>query len=54
MINSLTFPETKGILVSGDIHGDFNQLVFKLCIQHQVKHSPYPQTSHIHKQLYFK
>ncbi|CUQ51773.1 Uncharacterised protein [Parabacteroides distasonis] len=32
-IFSLSFPEAKTIIVSGDIHGDFNQLVFKLCIQ---------------------
>ena len=32
----LSFPETKTIIVSGDIHGDFNQLVFKLCIQYQL------------------
>ena len=32
---SLSFPEAKTIIVSGDIHGDFNQLVFKLCIQYQ-------------------
>ena len=33
---SLSFPEAKTIIVSGDIHGDFNQLVFKLCIQYQL------------------
>ena len=32
----LSFPEAKTIIVSGDIHGDFNQLVFKLCIQYQL------------------
>ena len=32
----LAFPEAKTIIVSGDIHGDFNQLVFKLCIQYQL------------------
>ena len=31
-IFSLSFLEAKTIIVSGDIHGDFNQLVFKLCI----------------------
>ena len=35
-IFSLSFPEAKTIIVSGDIHGDFNQLVFKLCIQYQL------------------
>ena len=33
---SLSFPEAKTIFVSGDIHGDFNQLVFKLCIQYKL------------------
>ena len=23
------FPEAKGIVISGDIHGEFNKLVFK-------------------------
>ena len=36
---SLSFPEAKTIIVSGDIHGDFNQLVFKLCIQYQLTES---------------
>lgn len=34
---SISFPGAKGIAVSGDIHGNFNQLVFKLCIQYQMK-----------------
>ena len=33
---SLSFPEAKTIIVSGDIHGNFNQLVFKLCIQYKL------------------
>ena len=28
------FPKAKGIVVSGDIHGDFTQLVFKCCDQY--------------------
>jgi hypothetical protein len=28
------FPEAKSIVVSGDIHGEFTQLVFKCCIQY--------------------
>ena len=32
-----TFPEAKSIVVSGDIHGDFNELVFKMCEQYQMK-----------------
>ncbi len=38
-IFSLSFPEAKTIIVSGDIHGDFNQLVSKLCIQYQLTDS---------------
>ena len=33
---SLSFPEAKTIIVSGDIHGGFNQLVFKLCMQYKL------------------
>lgn len=33
---ALTYPEAKSVVISGDIHGDFNELVFKLCIQHQM------------------
>lgn len=33
---ALTYPEAKNIVISGDIHGDFNELVFKLCIQYQM------------------
>ena len=29
-----SFPQAKGIVVSGDIHGDFKQLVHKCCIQY--------------------
>ena len=32
-----TFPEAKSVVVSGDIHGDFNELVFKMCEQYQMK-----------------
>ena len=31
-----TYPEAKSIVISGDIHGDFNELVYKLCIQYQM------------------
>ena len=30
------FPDAKGIAVSGDIHGEFNQLVYKCCIQYRM------------------
>ena len=28
---TLSFSEAKGLVISGDVHGDFNQLVFNLC-----------------------
>lgn len=30
------FPDAKGIAVSGDIHGEFNQLVYKCCVQYKM------------------
>lgn len=30
--NMFEFPDAKSIVVSGDIHGDFTQLVYKCCI----------------------
>ena len=36
-IFTLQFPEAKSIVVSGDIHGDFNLLVNKLCVQYEMK-----------------
>ena len=32
--NLYEFPEAKNIVVSGDIHGDFTQLVYKCCVQY--------------------
>ena len=32
-----TFPEAKSVVVSGDIHGGFNELVFKMCEQYKMK-----------------
>ncbi len=34
---SISYPEAKAIVACGDIHGDFNHLVFKLCVQYQMK-----------------
>ena len=33
-VNVLEFPKAKSIVVSGDIHGDFTQLVSKCCVQY--------------------
>ena len=34
---TLQFPEAKDIVVSGDIHGDFNLLVNKVCVQYHMR-----------------
>lgn len=34
--NIYDFPDAKGIVVSGDIHGDYEKLVYKCCIQYQM------------------
>ena len=31
------FPDCRSIVISGDIHGDFNLLVNKVCVQYQMK-----------------
>ncbi len=33
-MNMLDFPKAKGIVVSGDIHGEFTKLVYKCCVQY--------------------
>ena len=37
LIDTYHFPEAKSIVVSGDIHGDFNLLVNKVCVQYQMR-----------------
>lgn len=37
--NIYQFPECKDIVVSGDIHGDFNLLVNKICVQYQMQNT---------------
>lgn len=32
-IHTYSYPEARNIVVSGDIHGEFNALIYKLCIQ---------------------
>lgn len=34
---TLSFPAAKGLVISGDVHGGFNQLVFKLCVQYRMR-----------------
>lgn len=34
---TLSFPEVKGLVISGDVHGGFNLLVFKLCVQYRMR-----------------
>jgi hypothetical protein len=31
---TISFPHAKGIVVSGDIHGDFTSLVYKCCVEY--------------------
>lgn len=33
------FPECKSIVISGDIHGDFNLLVNKMCVQYSMENT---------------
>ena len=35
--NIYQFPECKGVVISGDVHGDFNLLVNKVCVQYQMQ-----------------
>lgn len=35
-MHKYSFPGAKNIVVCGDIHGDFNGLAFKLCVQYQM------------------
>ena len=35
--NVYDFPECRSVVICGDIHGDFNLLVNKVCVQYQIK-----------------
>lgn len=37
VIHEYTFSEAKSVIVSGDIHGDFNLFVNKVCVQYQIR-----------------
>ena len=34
--STYSFPEAKSIVVCGDIHGEFNAVIYKLCYQYQM------------------
>lgn len=34
--HTYAFPNAKSIIVCGDIHGEFNAVIYKLCIQYQM------------------
>ena len=36
IFHTYTFHEAKNIVICGDIHGEFNSLIYKLCIQYQL------------------
>lgn len=38
-IYHLSFPEAKNVVVCGDIHGDFNGVIGKLCLQYQLENT---------------
>lgn len=37
--NLYEFPECESIVISGDIHGDFNLLVNKMCMQYKMENT---------------
>ena len=37
IFQSYGFPESKSLVICGDIHGDFNTLVNKICVENQMK-----------------
>ena len=36
MINLFTYPHAKSVVICGDIHGDFTQLVYEMCIRYDM------------------
>ena len=39
MNTAIKYPDAKQVIVSGDIHGDFKGIVYKLCVQYGLKDS---------------
>ena len=35
-MHTYSFPDAKNIVVCGDIHGQFNEVIFKMCVQYQM------------------
>lgn len=35
-LHTYSFPDTRSIIVCGDIHGEFNSVIYKLCVQYQL------------------
>ena len=35
-MHTYSFPDAKNIVVCGDIHGHFNEVIFKMCVQFQM------------------
>lgn len=36
-MNHFDFPEARSIVVVGDIHGDFNKMIYKCCVRYKVR-----------------
>lgn len=34
--HTYAFPDAKSVVVCGDVHGEFNAVIYKLCIQYQI------------------
>lgn len=34
--HTYSFPNAKNVVVCGDIHGEFNAVIYKLCVQYQM------------------
>ena len=61
--HTYAFPNAKSIIVCGDIHGEFNAVIYKLCIQYHagrtraalpVQFFPVFSTEHLWGRRYFR